>query len=246
MIKPSVSVFVLGNSGSGKTMAVSVLQKQFQSLDLEPEIVSDRILLERAIVKDTDGGIVHPDGRVEGDHSFLIDGRLPEGRKKIHVKDGILLNTAHQEIITSAFAHNHEGGMIFEYALGPDVDFGDKEPLLQSGPSMVNWLQKQEQQPDRQIFLLEIKAGFEIRLARNTRLREDPLAEETFREYFPDGGEIYSQEKLIHLLGNRGFKYQMIDNNYWDGARFSEETTAFFTSSIRPYLDGRRPGRERL
>lgn len=227
----------IGKPGGCKSTANAKILYELQRLGKIPEIVSDRILLENAVVQDVQtSGIKREDGAMEGAHSILFDGNQPPGRKVFEVRDGLLLNEVHDYMVEIAGSHQSPSGLLLEYATGPDVNFPDV-PLLQSGTSLIERFYRLPASKDHHIHVVEIDASLDERLRRNGR-RIDGMREETFLKYFPDGGEL--REKGNNLV-QMGVAFTRIDNDHDDLARFLRDIENFSAEHIRPLFEGNGP-----
>lgn len=232
------SLFTIGKPGGCKSTAnAKILYELYSRMGVYPQIVSDRLLLEEAVIRDIlSNGIRRPDGSWEGEHSILFDANPPPGKKVFEVKDGTLLNRVHDEMIRLACMHDNPQGLLIEYAIGPDVQFGDREPLLQSGQSLIDRFAQTVRDEDHRVLVLEVDAGLDERLRRNGE-RVDGMKAETFRKFFPDGGELHGHEGTLSAMG---VEYYFIDNDYNDLDRFLHEIEGNVRDSIRPFIEGVR------
>ena len=190
--------------------------------------LSDRLMLEEGVLADNQRSRRLADGSKIGKHSKLIaDG--PPGHRKVHVLDGNILNNVHRFMIQSIKKNNPERTTIMEYAIGPDIDFGhDKEPLLQSTKHFVGWLQ--EFRLIKRVFIIDVESPLAIREARQYA-RPDAMAIETFRAYFPDGGEMTKADKT--KLGNHYYQFRNLEE---DNDAFFSEARYLYESRIAPEL----------
>jgi len=224
------AILIIGNAGSGKSIIVWYLGSLLDEDGIHVRYISDRLGLEEAVEKDT--ARVSPDknGFRTGAHSkFIADG--PPGFKKVHVLDGRLLNKVHDNMIgTLAKNKNKKHMLLMEYAIGPDIQFGKgKEPLLQSIKHIVSNLQKRRL--IQNVFVIDIEAPYDVREAREQK-RRDAMAAETFRAYFPDGGEITKkdQQKL-------GTHYARFNNSDEDNQWCYSEIKYLYEKCIRPKVN---------
>jgi len=242
----SIPIMVVGNSGSGKSETAKCFAELTIKEGFTPEFISDRILLEEAVIKDTQEGRLIDFGEeqvLEGNHSILIDGRGPWGEKKVHVRDGTLLNKIHWEMIEQACQPcEPEVVRIFEYATGPVINFGEGlEPLEQDGKSLARELNNRRV-AEHPLVICGVDSEYPYRLARNEQ-RSDGLDKETFKLYFPDGGELGREGAS---LLPRGVVYCWIPNNNNEGSdRLREEIETAWRASILPIIEGQRPKKER-
>ncbi len=207
----------IGKPGGCKSTANAKILYEMKRLGMDPILVSDRLLLEEAVVEDVrSSGAIRGDGAMEGSHSILFDGDKSPGRKVFEVTDGILLNRVHDAMVRLAGHHGDSRGMLFEYATGPDVINLPREGLFQSGKSLLGRFQKFPKQPDHNILVVEIDASLEERLRRNGR-RIDGMRKETFLRYFPDGGELRDEGDKLRELG---IQFVHIDNDHDDLSQF--------------------------
>lgn len=232
------SIMTIGKPGGCKSTANAKILYELRRLGLNPEIVSDRILLEDAVLHDVQiSGRKREDGALECDHSILFDGNQPPGRKVFEVKDGFLLNDVHDHMVKLAGTHLNQQGLLLEYAIGPDVDLPNI-PLLQSGESLIERFQRYPPSREHHIHIVEINASLGERQRRNGR-RIDGMRDETFLRYFPDGGELLNPDALQQM----GIDFTGVDNDHDDLARFLHDIETFSAGHIRPLFEGngRRP-----
>ena len=111
-----VSVMAIGKPGGCKSTAIAQMLYAFARYGVTPELVSDRLLLESAVVEDTKNGVRRPDGVIEGAHSILFDGTKPPGLKVFEVKDGTLLNRVHDFMVRYAGTHRNPHGVLLEFS----------------------------------------------------------------------------------------------------------------------------------
>lgn len=191
--------------------------------------LSDRIGLEEGTLKDVRGVKVGADGAKVGKHSKLIaDG--PPGHRKVHVLDGIILNRVHEDMVRQV-THNKKRKTVTigEYAIGPNIDFGPKkETLEQSTHALVSLIKKYKAQ--KSLFILDIEASLASREYRQSK-RPDSMAEETFRAYFPDGGEMSKED--AKQLGSYYYRFINKDEDH-DG--YYSEARHVYEKYIRPKL----------
>lgn len=223
------AIFIIGKPGSGKSIMVWYLAGLLEADGYHVSFSSDRIGLEEETLKDVAKAKAGKDGVKVGTHSKLIaDG--PPGHRKVHVLDGKILNAVHNDMVKKAATSRQRKTVILgEYAIGPDIKFGSKkEPLLQSTHHLVGFMKKHK--AVRSIFILDIEASLAQREYRQLS-RPDSMAEETFRAYFPDGGEM--SKKDAKLLGGNYYRFVNRDDDhdgYYSEARYMYETY------IRPKL----------
>lgn len=210
------TIIVIGKPGCGKSIMVWYLSSLFLENGIEAHYVSDRIELENGVLADTRGARKQPDGSKIGNHSKLIaDG--PPGHRKVHVLDGSILNGVHKSMIQSIKSRDPLKTTIMEYAIGPDIDFGSgKEPLRQSASRLVALLQHYG--VTRRVFVLDVESPLPVREHRQYR-RPDAMAPETFRAYFPDGGEMTKEDK------------KKLGDHYSQFMNLEEDNEAFFSES---------------
>lgn len=228
-----ISVMAIGKPGGCKSTAIAQILYAFARYGVTPELVSDRLLLEAAVVEDTKNGIRRPDGAIEGTHSILFDGTKPPGLKVFEVKDGTLLNRVHDFMVAYAGTHRNPHGVLLEFATGPDVPL-PIEPLLQSGESFVERFRRNRILPDHHVVVTEIEASLGERRRRNGR-RVDGMKEETFLKYFPDGGELRESGQR---LSEFGVQFVWINNDHDDLSRFLRDTREFCDIHLRPLIEG--------
>jgi hypothetical protein len=217
------AIFIIGKPGSGKSIMVWYLAGLLEADGYHVSFLSDRIGLEQGTLKDVVRVKAGPDGVKVGKHSKLIaDG--PPGHRKVHVLDGMILNAVHKDMVKKAAASGERKSiMLGEYAIGPDIKFGSKkEPLLQSTHHLVSFIKKYKAL--KSIFVLDIEASLAQREYRQSS-RPDSMAQETFRAYFPDGGEM-SKADAKFLRGNY-YRFVNRDDDhdgYYSEARYMYET----------------------
>lgn len=203
------AILIIGNAGSGKSAIVWYLGSLLDEDHVETHYVSDRIGLEEAIVRDTRNVRPRKDGVRVGKHSkFIADG--PPGFKKVHVLDGVLLNTVHEKMIKDLTKKKRDSFVLLEYAVGPDISFGEKKiPLLQSVTHVVRMLKRYHL--IHSVFVIDVDAPYEVREKRELK-RRDAMAAETFHSYFPDGGQMTKDDEKI--LGNHFVRFTNTDEDY--------------------------------
>ncbi|MDO8451390.1 MAG: hypothetical protein Q7S76_00805 [bacterium] len=227
------AIIIIGKPGSGKSVMVWYLNGLLDQDGIAVTHHSDRLGLEEAVLEDTKSAKKLPDGSKLGIHSKLIaDG--PPGHRKVHVLDGTILNRVHEEMIASLVKRKKETGVaLVEYAIGPDIDFGSgKEKLLQSAHHLVSHLEKYH--VTTSVFVVDVEAGLAVRGERQEK-RPDAMAEETFRAYFPDGGEIGKKEEKI-LRGH----YYRFRNREEDHDGYYSEARYLYEAHILPGLGGKQ------
>lgn len=210
------TILVIGKPGCGKSSMIWYVSGLLLEDGVEAHFVSDRIELENGVLDDTKKSRRLPDGSRVGNHSKLIaDG--PPGHRKVHVLDGSILNHVHKSMIQSITSKDSVQTTIMEYAIGPDIDFGPgKEPLRQSSVHLIKWLR--EYGLVKRVFVIDVESPLAIREHRQYT-RPDAMAPETFRAYFPDGGEITKADKI------------KLGHNYYQFRNLEEDNDAFFSES---------------
>lgn len=235
----AVSMMVVGKAASGKSTLIERVVGMIENEGNQVQVVSDRVLLERAVLEDV-GGTSDENGWLHGEHSILIDGDRPEGSRQFRVKDGVLLNGAHESMVKGFLnGRGQEGITIYEYALGPDAGFPE-EDLLQSGESLIAMMREFNVSDKRPRLVVEVEANSGVRGERNRR-REDALDDETFGMFFPDGGEL-------GLLGGQlpeSVSYTLIENNGSDPEVYARDIEGWFEKRVRASLEGVRVNKER-
>lgn len=225
------TIFVIGKPGSGKSNLIWYLSSLLDEDGVSPKYISDRLGLEEATLKEVRYAKPDKDGIKVGTHSKLIaDG--PPGHRKVHVLDGYLLNNFHIETIKRLSTHSHSTKItLIEYAIGPNIDFGNgKEPLLQDAKHLVTWIKKYHIL--KTSIVIDVDAPFSVRERREAR-RPDAMAAETFRAYFPDGGEITKTD--AKKLGRHYYRFKNYEEDY-DG--YFNEARYIYESRIRPKIVG--------
>ncbi len=219
------TILVTGNGGAGKSIMVWYLSSLLLEGGFEIHYISDRLGLEEAVMKDTEHVKTRTDGSKVGRHSKLIaDG--PPGHKKVHVLDGSILNTVHDDMI--AEVRNKRDARIFliEYATGPQIQFGPgKEPLRQTADHLVDFIKRHNVL--ERLFLIDVQVPVSIRAMRQSH-RPDAMATETFEAYFGDGGEISTRARKY--LGKHYFRFGNIEEDndgYFSEVRHLYETRIF-------------------
>lgn len=236
-----LSIITIGKPGGCKSTANAYILYDFQRTGLTPQFVSDRLLLEEAVVHDIMlSGKKNQDGSWEGDHGILFDGDKPPGRKVFQIKDSILLNRIHDQMIELSVTHHVPHGVIFEFATGADKDLGEGGILLQSGESIITRFRENPVRDERRVIVVEIDASLDERMRRNGE-RVDGMLPETFRAFFGDGGELRESGDTLRQFG---VDYHWINNDYNDLGRFIRTLEEFRAEYIRPLLEGNFPGRE--
>lgn len=224
------TIIVIGKPGCGKSIIVWYLSSLLLEDGIQAHYVSDRIELENGILADTKGVKKQPDGSKIGQHGKLIaDG--PPGHRKVHVLDGSILNTVHKSMVRSIKDRDPRLISIMEYAIGPDIGFGsDKEILYQSAHRLVGWIS--ELRLIRRLFVIDVESPLVIREHRQYA-RPDAMAIETFRAYFPDGGEMTKSDKK-----NLGDHYYQFLNLEEDNDAFFSESRYLYETRIAPNIMG--------
>ncbi len=223
------AIIVIGKPGCGKSIMVWYLSSLLAEDEIEVEYLSDRLGLEEAVLKDTRHARPSQDGSKIGRHSKLIaDG--PPGHRKVHVLDGLILNQVHESMIATIARKRSESKIILaEYAIGPDISFGkDKEPLRQSAGHLIDHIKKYHLTDS--VFILDVEANLTVRAYRESK-RPDAMAPETFRAYFPDGGEMEpSDQKFLDT------HYLQFKNFIEDHEGYYGEVRYLYELRIRPQL----------
>lgn len=222
------AILIIGNAGSGKSIIVWYLGSLLDEDGINVRYISDRLGLEEAVTKDTKGVVPDKNGVRTGAHSkFIADG--PPGFKKVHVLDGYLLNRVHEKMLKDLAKKDKKRLTILEYAIGPDIDFGKgKEPLLQSIKHVVATLTKYHLVDT--VFVIDIEAPFSVRQTRELQ-RRDAMAAETFRSYFPDGGQATKTDQKT-----LGAHYVQFYNNDEDHEWCYSEIKYLYEQFIRPKI----------
>lgn len=222
------TIIVIGKPGCGKSIMVWYLSSLLREEGIEAHYISDRIELENGILADTKGVKKQPNGSKIGKHGKLIaDG--PPGHRKVHVLDGSILNTVHKSMIQNIKSKDPLLTSIMEYAIGPDIDFGpNKEKLTQGAHHLSNLLL--EYGLMKRVFVIDVESPLAIREHRQYS-RPDAMAPETFRAYFPDGGEITKSDKI--KLGRNYYQFRNLEE---DNDAFFSETRYLYETRIAPKL----------
>ena len=203
------AILIIGNAGSGKSVIVWYLGSLLDEDGVDIQYVSDRLGLEEGVIKDTKHARPDKDGIRIGKHSkFIADG--PPGFKKVHVLDGSLLNQVHKKMLKGLMKKGRDRFVLLEYAVGPDIAFGKKkEPLLQSVKHVVRMLKTYHLVDS--VFVIDVEASYSVREKRELR-RRDAMAPETFRSYFPDGGQATKRDQKI--LGTHYVRFSNTDEDH--------------------------------
>jgi len=223
------AILVIGKPGSGKSIMIWYLSSLLIEDGFRIRYLSDRLELEKAVMKDTVGVKPSHDGVKIGKHSKLIaDG--PPGHMKVHVLDGVILNAVHKNYVqTVRKTKNSNAVLLIEYAVGPRIDFGNgKEPLLQDCHTFVDLVRTNGVK--EKLFVIDIDVPLAIREQREAT-RPDAMALETFRSYFPDGGEM-TKTDTEYLRGN----YVRFNNLDEDHSGYYSEVRYMYETMIRPRL----------
>lgn len=223
------SIFVIGKPGSGKSIMVWYITSLLLEYGYNVFHKSDRLGLEEDVLKDTAHTNFQQDGSKIGKHSKLIaDG--PPGHRKVHVLDGLILNRVHESYVLHIANHKVPGTInLIEYAIGPEIDFGGgKEPLTQTADNLAKNIIKYRIM-DR-IFIIDVESPFIIRAYREM-VRPDAMAPETFRAYFPDGGEM--TDSMVKKLGKHYHHFKNLEEDH-DG--YYSEAKYVFEYKILPNL----------
>lgn len=222
------TIIVIGKPGCGKSIMVWYLTSLLLEDGIEAHYVSDRIELENGILTDTRRAKKQPDGSKIGKLGKLIaDG--PPGHRKVHILDGTILNVAHQTMVASLRDKDPSVTTIMEYAIGPDIDFGpNKETLLQNTHHFVQWLHQYDL--IKRVFVIDVESPLAIREQRQYS-RPDAMAMETFRAYFPDGGEMSRVDTV--KLGSHYYQFRNLEE---DNDAFFSEARYVFETYITPKL----------
>ena len=235
------SVLIVGKPGACKTTSSGSILREAQQNGFRPLFDSDRIRLENRVMQDTEHGKLMHDQTIVGKHSILIDGTKPPGRKVFQVTDGILLNEEHDKMVRIAMTHKNNEGVILEYALGNDTHFqaAPDHPLLQSGESLVRRLSQFRVGEDRRVVVLEVEAGFGVRIERNG-VRFDGMNPDTIDAFFRDGCELQDYKNRLP----KGVTYHYIDNNPDGVDELVRKLEKFHTEVLRPVLEECREARD--
>lgn len=222
------AILVIGKPGCGKSIMVWYLGALLDQDGYSISYLSDRLMLEEGVLVDTRRSKRLADGSKVGKHSKLIsDG--PPGHRKVHVLDGTILNRVHIAMIQRTARNPHDAIILAEYAIGPVINFGTgKEVLRQSGHDLVRLLQLFHATDC--VFVLDVEAPMAVRELREA-MRPDAMAPETFRSYFPDGGEMKASD--AKKLGSNYYRYVNNDDDH-DG--YYSEVRFLYETRIRPNL----------
>lgn len=223
------TIFVIGKPGSGKSVMIWYLHSLLEEDGFKVIHLSDRISLEEGVLRDTKNANPDKTGIKVGLHSKLIaDG--PPGHRKVHVLDGVILNLIHENYVRRISRSRSRAIYLVEYAVGPVVDFGPgREKLYQDGTFLLENLTKYNLLP--YAFILDISAKLDIRQERESR-RADAMAPETFKSYFPDGGEITDRQ-----AGKLKRNYYRFVNHTEDYDGYYSEARYIYESLIRKKLN---------
>lgn len=226
------TILIMGNGGAGKSIMVWYLSSLLVESGYTIHYLSDRLGLEEGVMNDVRHAKVEPDGSKVGRHSKLIaDG--PPGHKKVHVLDGSILNTVHDEMIAAVGKEHNEHVLLIEYATGPEIRFGPhREPLLQTTDQLIKRVKKYKVR--EHLYAIDIHVPVAIRQVRQSH-RPDAMAPETFHAYFGDGGEITRQAKKY--LGDHYYQLKNIEE---DNEAYFSEVRFLYESRIQPRLYTRR------
>lgn len=188
------TVIVTGNAGAGKSTICGMLAQHIPS---EVIFLSDRLLLEELVKSDT-----------KNQYSKIIK-QGPKGKLKFTITDGSITNTMLELMVEFISKYtNDERHLIVEIAIGPDIDLEERETIRQSAANLVRLLQENSAQY-RDTYLIYLKSDFSTRLIRQHK-REDSIPNDTFREYFQDGGEFSRDD--MGVLRNLGIKFKGFNN----------------------------------
>ncbi len=222
------TILIMGNGGAGKSIMVWYLSSLLVESGYEIHYASDRLGLEEGVMRDTKYARRLPDGSKIGKHSKLIaDG--PPGHKKVHVLDGSILNTVHNDMIAAIGRKKDSRVLLIEYATGPEIQFGKgKEPLRQTADELVGLVKKHGIR--ERLFAIDIHVPVAIRQVRQSH-RPDAMAAETFHAYFGDGGKISAQAR--NYLGDR---YYLLRNTEEDNEAYYSEVRYLYEAQIRKKL----------
>lgn len=235
-----LTVIVAGNAGAGKTVVVNWLMGKIAERGVELEFMSDRLLLEEAVLRDVEGGLVDEEGQ-RGAHSILVDGNRNPGSRVVHVTDGYLLNEVHDLMAREALNHG-VGVMVQEVAIGRNNDgFETGPPLLHDGESLLSRLANGGGESTNLVVIVELEAGVKARFERNLA-RGDEIEEKTFRAYFEDAVPIV---ELDPGLIPEGVTYIHIDNGHSDIEALWGEMESVWEGQLRPLVEGVRISKER-
>lgn len=224
------AILVIGKPGCGKSIMVWYLGALLDEDGYSVSYLSDRLMLEEGVLADTRRSRRLADGSKVGKHGKLIaDG--PPGHRKVHVLDGTILNRAHKDMVRQITQGSHDAVILAEYAIGPVINFGTgKEALRQSGQDLVRWLQLFHAADH--VFILDVEAPMAVRELREA-MRPDAMAVETFRAYFPDGGEMTQSDKT--KLGNHYYQFRNLEE---DNDAFFSEARYLYETRIAPNIMG--------
>ncbi len=215
MLNGVKKIAIVGNAASGKTSAAGMITEYFaQHVDVS--VLKDRTLIEELVIAECQSQPEDANGWKTGIHSrYKID---QNGGIVMSAIDGTWWNFAHRKMFDSAAEHKDQKQLlVMEYAIAPDYRYEDhKTSLLQSGDVFCNWAEQKK--ASKEMFVLEILSPFELRYERDRKRRRDSMDMETFRRYFPDGGEIPPGE-INRLFGDgyHAFKNTTDDDPWFQG-----------------------------
>ena len=226
------AVIVTGNWASGKTELTSALSQFLVRGNIPFVLDSDRIRFEDAVLKDT----IEQRGAIRvGPHSYLTEDG-PPGKRKFMVRDGLIPNIAHREMISDiAKIGSHGPFRLLEYAVGPSIyEFeGEKRepPFLQEGKYLLEWLG--EFGVLNKVLIVELLARVSIRYQRQ-KVRGDATDFVAFSSFAGDGGE------LIRYKQQLGSKYIPFDNGDNGLQVFYDKARTIYESFISPEVGKER------
>lgn len=222
-------IYIIGKPGSGKSIFIWYLNSLLDEDGIGVKHISDRLGLEQKVLHDVKNVRVNSLGIKVGKHSKLIkDG--PPGHRKVHVLDGLFLNQFHEQTIKKLSRQKEQKKVtIVEYATGPIIDFAPGKPkLLQDSHHFVGFLRKHRL--INRVFIVDIDVPLSVREQREAR-RPDAMDTETFRSYFPDGGEISKND--VRLLNSHYYRFH---NHEEDQDGYYNEARYIYLSKIKPHL----------
>jgi hypothetical protein len=219
-ITPDISnVIVAGPWSVGKTQFIGRLRgflerEQGISLVLQH---SDRLAFEDAVLKDTENGIMQPDGSILGAHS-LVEKMGGRGEVQFRLLDGSLGNEAHRKMLGELTETKPGTVNLVEYALGKKKSAEEGEKLDQSGHFLVEHLFLSG--AIHKTLVIQLYAPYKRRFDWN-KGRKDGINEETFSIYAKPGGEIsgldvWRMRNHLIRLNNRGSLDNLAGQTYYN------------------------------
>ncbi|MCL4360626.1 hypothetical protein M1555_05255 [Patescibacteria group bacterium] len=224
-------LFFVGQSGAGKSAAVSHIEFLAEVQGMRAYIWNDKIAFDEEVVADVEVG----DGVSHGLHAEIIGGE-EIGSLQVHPLDGETINRAHDRILRELveFQKNEGSGdacILVEWAYGEDMDYGPEAPAAHQSPFwLLHGLRAHGLLEDS--WVLDIRSPVDTRFARNDA-RPHAISRADFMDWFGDSAGFRERERAE--LGER---YCPIDNHLISEHEFLRQVRLFAGYALGKSFEG--------